>query len=443
MKASTTFAMAISYLALSASIQASESLMDILAKAKVADPTYLGAGFEREAVHEGVTQARARLLPSLSYSAKQTENTDEIGKSENQVVNASSTDYDTSTYTLTLNQSVYNHELWVRYGQSKVGRNRADVEFDRARQDLLMSVAERYFTVLKTEEQLGAISAEKEALKQHMEYANKSQRAGLGRRAEVVDAEARFFTALAEEAQFTKSLDEAHFSLMELTGELHQELRPIQAHLPLTLPDPIVPQEWITRSLAKSPDVLAQQFAAEEARLEVKAQTAGHYPTLDLVYRNAEEEQSGSLFGGESEVENEEIALQLNIPIYQGGSVSSRRREAIQRMHKSQEDLIKVRRAVKTDVNSAFQGIIANIAQVKALQKTVSSQQEVLKNKQKGLQAGLYTMLVVLDAQRDLADAERNYIEARYDYAINSLKLKRATGVLVESDLEAMNNWLK
>ncbi len=443
MKTSIKLAIAVSYLTAMASVQAAEGLIDILAKAKLADPSYLGAGFEREAVHEGVTQARARLLPNLSYSAKITENTDEIGKSENQVVNASATDYDTSTYTLTLNQSVYNHELWVRYGQSKVGRDRADVDFDRARQDLLMGVAERYFSVLKTKEQLGAISAEKEALKQHMEYATKSQRAGLGRRAEVVDAEARYFTALAEEAQFTKSLDDAHFSLMELTGELHLELRAIQERLPLAHPDPLAPQEWITRGLAQSPDVLSQQFAAEEARLEVKAQTAGHYPTLDLVYRNAEEEQSGSLFGGESEVENEEIALQLNIPIYQGGSVSSRRREAIQRMHKSQEDLTKVRRTVKTDVNSAFQGIIANIAQVKALQKTVTSQQEVLKNKQKGLQAGLYTMLVVLDAQRDLADAERNYIEARYDYAINSLKLKRATGVLVEGDLEAMNSWLK
>lgn len=443
MKTSIRLIIAVSSLAFMANAQAAEGLLDILGKAKLADPSYLGAAFEREAEREGVTQARARLLPSLSYSIQETDNTDDIASSENQVANASSATYDTTTSTLTLNQSIYNHELWVRYGQSKVGRDRADVDYDRARQELLISVSERYFTVLKTKEQLGAISAEKEALKRHMEYATKSQRAGLGRRAEVVDAEARYFTALAEEAQFTKSLDDSRFALMELTGELHEELRPIQERLPLDLPDPAMPQEWIDRGLAQSPDVLSQQFAFEEARLEVKAQTSGHYPTLDLVYRQFTEEQSGSLFGGASEVDSDELALQLNVPIYQGGSVSSRRREAIQRMHKSQEDLTKVRRTVKTDVNSAFQGIIANIAQVKALQKTVTSQQEVLKNKQKGLQAGLYTMLVVLDAQRDLADAERNYIEARYDYAINSLKLKRATGVLVESDLEAMNNWLQ
>ncbi len=443
MKTALKLTVAVSCIALSAASTAAESLVDVLTKAKLADPSFRGAGFERDAEREGVTQARARLLPSLSFSIEETDNTDDIVKSENQVADASSADYDTTTTSLTLNQSIYNHELWVRFSQSKVGRDRADIEFDRARQELLINVSERYFTVLKTKEQLGAISAEKEALKRHMEYANKSRQAGLGRRAEVVDAEARYFTALAEEAQFVKSLDDARFALMELTGELHEELRPIQERLPLEMPDPAMPQEWIDRGLAKSPDILSQQLAYEEARLEIKAQTAGHYPTLDLVYRDFTEEQSGSLFGGESEIDSDELALQLNIPIYQGGSVSSRRREAMQRMYKSQEDLTRVRRTVRTDVNSAFQGVIANIAQVRALQKTVTSQNEVLKNKQKGLQAGLYTMLVVLDAQRDLADAERNYIEARYDYVINSLKLKRATGVLVESDLEAMNNWLK
>lgn len=425
------------------SVTASEGLLDILSLAKDADPTFRGASFERAAEQEAVKQARARLLPTIAFNVERTDNSDEIVESENQVADASSADYETSTYALTLNQSIYNHEYWVRYSQSKVVRDRADVEFDKARQNLLIKVAERYFTILKTEEQLRSISAEKEALRRHVEYASKSRSAGLGRRAEVVDAEARYYTALAEEAQFAKSLDDARYSLMELTGALHEELRPIQEALPLDLPEPAMPQPWIDRGLTGSPDVLSQQFTVEEARMEIKAQTSGHYPTLNLVYRNSDEDQGGSLFGGTSRVEGEEIALQLDVPIYQGGAVSSRRREAIERMYKSQEDLTRIQREVRTDVNSAFQGVMANIAQVKALQKTVSAQTEVLRNKEKGLQAGLYSMLVVLDAQRDLADAEKNYIEARYDYAINSLKLKRAAGVLVESDLVAINGWLR
>lgn len=422
---------------------ASEGLLDILAKAKLADPSLRGAAFVQSADMEAVQQARARLLPSASFSIEEADTDEEILKSENIVTNGSSAGYRTSAYTLTLNQSIYNHEYWVRYRQSKVVSDRASTDYDRATQDFLINVAERYFTVLKTKEQLGAISAEKEALKSHVDYATKSRRVGLSRQAEVVDAEARYYTALAEEARFTKDLDDARYSLMEMTGEFHSDLRPIQEQLPMRAPEPALAQEWIDRGLSQSPDVLSQKYTLQEAQMEVKAQNAGHFPTLDLVYTNTNEDQGGSLFGGATEVETQKIALQLSIPLYQGGGVSSRKRQAIDRMYKSQEDLIRIQRQVTKEVNTAFQGVVANVAQVEALQKTLASQQEVLRNKERGLQAGLYPMLAVLDAQRDLAIAQRNYIEARYDYAINSLKLKRATGVLTEQDLIDISQWLQ
>ncbi|MBB3169705.1 TolC family outer membrane protein [Simiduia aestuariiviva] len=424
-------------------VQAQEGLVETLAKAKQADPSFLGAGFQRAAEQEAIAKARAKLLPSLSFAVDETRNNDRILESENQVADSSKASYDTTTFTLALNQSIYNHEHWVRYGQSKLIAQRADIDFDKARQDMLMSVAERYFTVLKTEEQLAAIGAEKEALSRQVEYATKSRKAGIGRKSEVEDAEARYFTALAEEAQFIKALDDARYELLKMTNELPTNLRPIQEQIPLTLPEPTDPQQWINTGLTKNPDVLSQQTALKEAKKEISAQNAGHFPTLDLTYRQFTEDQGGSLFGGASKIKSDEVALRLEIPIYQGGGVSASKREAIERMYKTQEDLHRVMRSVQTDVNSAYQGVIANIAQIKALEKTVKSQRSVLMNKQRGHQAGIYTMLVVLDAQRDLADAERNYIEARYDYVINSLKLKRAAGVLVEDDLQHINAWLK
>lgn len=428
---------------LATSAYAAEGLVEVLAKAKQSDPSFLGAGFVRSAEREAVKQARARLLPSLSIDLEQTQITDNIKQSDNTNTNGNTADYDESQYTLTLTQSIYSHEYWTRYRQAKDVGLRADSDFDSARQELLADVAERYFNVLKTQEQLGAIRAEKRALKKHAEFTAKSRKAGLGRISEVVDAEARYYTALAEEAQFAKSLDDARFALMEMTGDMPGDLRPIKEKLPLSPPDPAVPNDWIEQGLERNPEVRSQKHRLEEARKEIKAQNAGHYPTLDLVYRKYTDETSGSIFGGASEIESDEIELRFSLPIYQGGAVSSRKREAISRMYKAQEDLHKANRTVRTEVNSAFQGVIANIAQIQALHKTVMAQKAVLENKQRGYKNGLYTILIVLDAQRDLANAERNYIAARYDYAINSLKLKRAAGVLVEEDLVLMNNWLK
>lgn len=422
---------------------AAQGLSDILALAKASDPSFRGAAFERSAEYERVAQAKARLLPTASISAEEKRTNEEILSSENVVTSGSSASYQTRSYGLTLSQSVYNHEYWVRYRQSKVVKDRADVNFDKATQDLLIKVAERYFSILKTSEQLAAISAEKEALKRHVEYATKSRNVGMGRRAEVLDAEARYFSALAEEAKFKKDLDDARYSLMELTGELHHDLRPIRDDIPLLMPEPPEPEAWIDRGLEGSPDILTETLVLRESQYEIQAQNAGHYPKLDLEFRRFDEDQGSSLFGGASEVVTQELALQLTIPLYQGGSVSSRKREAISRADKAREDLLLARRRITMDVNAAFQGIVANIAQIEALQKTLASQQEVLKNKERGLQAGLYTILTVLDAQRDLAIAQRNYIEARYDYAINSLRLKRAAGVLTEQDIAAIGQWLQ
>lgn len=427
----------------SAHLSAADGLLDVLVKAKLSDPAFLGAGFERRAEYEAIDQARADLLPSVSFTVEEIDNSEEVKRSENTVTNGNSADYNTSKQTFSVSQSIYDHSNWLKYGQAKVVRKRADADFDLAQQDLFLNVSERYFTVLKTREQLAAISAEKDALNRHVEYANKSRRAGLGRLSEVVDAEARYYTALAEEAQFQKALSDARYDLMKLTGVLHEELRPIQKALPLELPVPADPQEWIALGLSNSPDLVSQQFLLDESRLEIKVQNSGHYPTLQLEYRQFNTDQGGSLFGGSSEVDKSEIALQLNIPIYQGGGVSSRKREAIERMYKAQEDLHAVQRSISSEVSSAYQGVVANVAQVNALKRTVSSQQSVLDNKQRGYQSGLYTMLVVLDAQRDLADAQRNYIEARYTYAINTLKLKRSAGILEEADLVTMNSWLQ
>ena len=61
---------------------------------------------------------------------------------------------------------------------------------------------------------------------------------------------------------------------------------------------------------------------------EVERQQSGHYPTLDLVARSNRKETGGTLFGGGSDVETNDVMLRFNLPLYQGGYVSSRHVEA-------------------------------------------------------------------------------------------------------------------
>jgi outer membrane protein len=49
----------------------------------------------------------------------------------------------------------------------------------------------------------------------------------------------------------------------------------------------------------------------------------------------------------------------------------------------------------------------------------------------------------VLDAQRELLRARRDHARSRYDYLLDTLRLKQAAGILHETDLVQINNWLE
>jgi outer membrane protein len=419
-----------------------ENLLQVLGKAKMADPQFLGAGFERDAVAESVKQARARLLPGVTYSIEQMDSDQTIVQAGNDVFGSGQQTYETDTDTITLSQSIFNYEYWMRYGQAKVARTRADYEFEKAYQDLLLRVGEVYFELLKAREQLSSIAAEKAALEGHLNYAKKSFDAGLGREAEYQDARARYLSSVAQEIEYQRLYGDARYAMLEIIGHLPERLDGMQSELPLISPEPANAEEWVARGLESNPDVKVAQEQLQEARYEIRAQNAGHYPTLSLVVQEYNQESGGSLYGGAQEIEQQDVVITFDLPIYQGGAVSSRKREAVSRMLKAQEELTQAKRVVENQAQSAYHGVVANIAQIKALQQTVVAQKAVLDNRERGFQSGLYSIIAVLDAQQDLAKAQQNYISARNDYAVNFIRLKRAAGVLIDADLAQVNGWL-
>ncbi|ARN75506.1 TolC family outer membrane protein [Oceanicoccus sagamiensis] len=420
-----------------------ENLLEILDKALLSDPTFLGAGYERDALSERYIQARSRLLPNLSISYEEKETDQDIKESDNNVFGSGSSNYDTTTSTLTLSQSIFDYEYWMRFNQSKVTSQRSLLQFDQASQDLLLRVSQAYFEQIKAREQLNAIGAEKEALFGHLNYAQKSAKSGIGRMTDVDEADARYLAAVAREVEYQKLYDDARYNLMEIIGGLSGPLAAIREEAPQDMPSPASSSEWITRGISNNPDVAVAEKILEEARYEIKAQKAGHYPSLMLEFNAYDQDTDGSLYGGGSRVETEDIILRLEMPLYEGGVVSSRSKEAAQMMYKAQEDVYLIKRDVKNEVQSSFHGVVANIAQTKALKRALTAQENVLKSKQKGLQSGLYNMMAVLDAEQDLAKARQAYIAVRNDYAINYVRLKRATGVLVADDLATVNGWLE
>ncbi len=176
----------------------------------------------------------------------------------------------------------------------------------------------------------------------------------------------------------------------------------------------------------------------------VERQKAGHYPTLSLVGRLNRDDQDDSLFaGGGSDIKTREATIQLNIPIFQGFSVSSRTREARQ-LYKAEKELLeKEIRAAKRETRAAFLGVKAAVKNAEAMKQSVIFNKISLEAKKEGFKAGLFPSLAVLDAERDFHLAKQGYAKANYEYILNSVRLKNAVGILTENDMAGINQWLE
>jgi outer membrane protein len=198
-------------------------------------------------------------------------------------------------------------------------------------------------------------------------------------------------------------------------------------------------ERWVDSAFDQNLLLRARREAVEVARQEVERQRAGHYPSVNLQLTHNRRDSGSTLFGGGSSVETTDVAVRLAVPIFDGFLTTAVTREAAHRFQKSQEDLELERRSVERQTRLAYDGTITGVALIRALRQSVDSQQSAVSAKEEGYRAGLLTLLPVLDAQRDLYLAKRDYAQARYDYLVNRLKLKQAAGSLAESDLGSVS----
>jgi outer membrane protein len=295
---------------------------------------------------------------------------------------------------------------------------------------------------LAAEDHLEYLEAERKAVENQLVLAKAMRKAKLGRESDLLEADARLASVMADYSEAEVEQQDTYEVIYEMTGEYPTQLKKLQKDFPLVTPEPLDVNYWIDVALKQNWELVAQQEAVEVARLEVDRQNAGHLPTVDLELRDTIRDAGGTVFGGGSEVENREVMVAFKMPLYLGGSVSSMKREAIQKHQAEREELIRISRKIKRETEKGFKGIINAIERVKAREKEVEAQEAVLKLKQAGYRANLFTSLIVLDAERDLYSAKRDLAKARYEYIINSLRLKAIAGVFSEADLIDLNRWL-
>ncbi len=386
------------------------------------DPQLQQADSLRFAEREARPQARALALPSLNARGTIDRNFEDRGPGQS--------DFTSDSMSLTLNQSLYDRSTQVRRRQADITVDRADIDFQDTSQNLVLRVASAYFEVLAARDDVIFAQADKDAIERQLEQARRRFEVGLVTITDVQEAQARFDQSLSTEIAALNTLANRREALAEITGQYYDSLRPLREEIPLVPPDPADPEHWVQQALAQNPSLNSARFGAELARENIALQRSGHYPSLDF---NASYSDSDS---GTVSRRGGRVGLELTIPLYQGGAVTSRTREAAFRHEAAKHQRETVQRAVTRQVREAYRGIEASISLVRALDQARVSSRSSLEATQAGFDVGTRTIVEVLNSQRDLLRAERDYAQARYSYLLNRLSLEEAIGELNEVDLE-------
>jgi outer membrane protein len=446
---------------------AAADLVAVYQRALQNDPQLREAEANRLAALESKPQALAALLPTVTGTAIANKERDtgatnqafsftdvSTGKPivvvENQDFNGHTTTHN-HKYGVDLKENLFRWENWVALQRADAQVAQAEADYQAAQQDLMSRVAQRYFDVLASQDDLDAQQGALASVNRQLEQAEKRYEVGLIAITDVQEVRASHDSSAAAVIAAKRQVASAQEFLREITGDLFDSLaRPIEP-FELANPDPISEDRWVEMALQQNLSLVSSRLAADIARENVSAARGGHFPSLDLVasrYKINSDGTSinadGTPYGNSSVDQNQRsIGVQLTFPLYSGGMVSSQVRQAVYQHRAAKERVERVARQTEHDARDSYLGVLSEISRVKALRQAVESNTTALNATEAGYEAGTRTAVDVVESRRLWIQAQTDYSRSRYDYMINVLKLQQAAGILSEQSLNRLNSLLK
>ena len=433
---------------LSINAQAAD-LIQVYQQALANDATFASARASLAAGRERVPQGKALLLPTIGLDGSVVKNDGDnspwnegqIG-SNGSLINGSSTNYRTTTNTLSLTQPLFRWANWQTYQQSKLLQAISEAQFAQAQQDLITRVSQAYFDVLAAQDSLELNRAQKTATTEQLASAKRNFEVGTQTITDTHEAQAQYDLVVAQEFAAINDLESKKTALQNIIGAAPTALAPLKPGVVLATPEPAAIDPWVSAAESANYGVVSAELQYESSKREIQKSRAGHYPTLDLVANARRVTNSGSYSGISGTNNNKAIGIAYSVPLFNGFGVTSRVRESIALEDKARNDLEATRRNAAQNARLAFLGVNSGLAQVRALQAAEVSSTSALESNKLGYQVGVRINIDVLNAQRQLFQTRRDLSRARYDTIVNGLRLKAAAGSLREADLIPVNNLL-
>ncbi|MFL7036669.1 outer membrane channel protein TolC [Vibrio lentus] len=413
-----------------------DTLTEVYDQAKQNDPQLLRSAAQRDAAFEAVTSSRSSLLPQINLTANY-----DINRGDR---NDNSNDNNQWGVGIGFSQELYQRSSWITLDTAEKTARQSDSAYAAEQQALILRVATAYFEVLRAQDNLEFVRAEKAAVARQLEQTKQRFEVGLSAITDVHDAQAQYDGVLADEVLAENTLINNYEGLREITGQEHSNLSILDTDRFSASKSSESASALVEQAEQKNLSLLASRISQDIAKDNISLASSGHLPSLTLDGNYGLAEQTNSSNSAlDYDADNLNIGLNLVVPLYTGGNTTSLTKQAEYNYVAASEDLEATYRSVIKDVRAFNNNITASIGALRAYEQSVVSAQSALEATEAGFDVGTRTIVDVLDSTRRLYDANKNLSDARYNYILSVLQLRQAVGTLSEQDIIDVNAGLK
>ncbi|HKM16315.1 MAG TPA: TolC family outer membrane protein [Marinospirillum sp.] len=344
--------------------------------------------------------------------------------------------------TLSAQQALFNGEAWFGKSAAKAAFSAVEAGYLNAEQNLLLRVSEAYFNVLRAEDNLRSSEAEEQAIKRQLDQAQEQYDVGLISITNVLEARAAYDGARAARIGTEAALMISYENLEQITGERYEKIDTLNADLPVVAPLPNNRQAWVDQALTASLALKAARAGLKAAEEGLKSKRSKHLPTMALFAEYSNDSDLPNQLKSSDGYDRTVFGITANVEIYGGGLTSASIREGSAALEEARANEELAKRQVLQQTRSLFTQVSTDVLAVQARELAIQSSESALEATRTGYEVGTRNIVDVLNAERALWGARRDYDAARYNYIINQLRLKRVAGSLVVKDLQELNGWL-
>ena len=423
------------------------NLVDAYQLAQKNDPTWQANQLQYQVDQLNLGLAKANLLPTVTVNANITRKNQDLDKlelsnfpglnSENLMPTTSTT----KQAVVTARQPLFRWDAWEGLKQVKTSISLSEVTLRLQQQQHILNTAQAYFNVLRQQSLTAAYVQEEKVLFEQMKMMQAKLREGVVARSDVSEADAQYQNARANRIAGHVEVLLAQEQLEQIIGPYRENLAVLSQDFEFQKPYPAEINAWQTlaqtQNLALQQARLQQQYAQDAKRVE----QAAHLPQVEGVASYGYNKQSPTSAIA-SDGQFDQIGVEVNWTAFNGGRTKINIEKADITVQKAMAQVEAASRKANSDVRKAYMQVETDQAKLQARFAAMQSAQAVSNASQAQYREGLKNMVDVLLAQRNAFTAKQDYLNSQYDYLLNVLNLKAATGQLSEQDLSELNAWL-